>query len=463
MACIISAPSTGSGKTILSLLLSAWATHNGHKIQTFKVGPDYLDSQLLTAVSKQPCRNLDPILCNRSWVNQSFYNFAGLSQLSLIEGVMGLFDGIGSTKNGSTADVAKQLNLPIVLTINANGQAASIAALIKGFRDEDPNIKLAGVVLNKVNTERHKDLLIEVLDSINVKMLGHLPDSQHLNLPSRHLGLKPAHEIQDLEARINYWVKLADEYLDIRAFEEILKAPRQINNNSFFEQSLNRISKTAIKQYPIAIANDKAFHFRYPETIEFLEASGIQILNWMPTEDQPLPKEAKGLIIPGGFPEKYAEQISKAKQSKGSIKSIFGKYPIYAECGGMLLLGDSLSDINGKNHPMTGLLPFNAQKGHLSIGYRKIHSLRDTIILKGKDHLIGHEFHYWQIKQTLRKASNMSTFDFPWELEGWNMARRKEGWCNEYLHASWIHLHWPSSPNVLTHWLNSIIRADSNP
>ena len=168
MAFVIAAPSSGAGKTLLSLILSSWVSYKGKTIQTFKVGPDYLDPQQLSLVSKRPCRNLDLILSGRNWVEDSFYGFSNSAEFTLIEGVMGLFDGLGSSRKGSTADIARLLDLPVVLIVDAKGQAASLASSVKGFRDEDKHLKIAGVVLNNVSTLRHQKLLVEVLRNINI-------------------------------------------------------------------------------------------------------------------------------------------------------------------------------------------------------------------------------------------------------------------------------------------------------
>ena len=460
MACVITAPSSSSGKTLLSLLLISWARFKGLTIQPFKVGPDYLDPQILTATSQKACRNLDLILSNRNWVQDSFYKYGGASDFTLIEGVMGLFDGVGSTERASTAEIATELDLPIVLTINARGQAASLAPLVKGFRDQAPHLRLAGVVLNQVNTERHRKLLEEVLDSINVKVLGSLPIDQKLSLPSRYLGLIPAHEINDLEKRIESWSQLAEKYLDLNAFQHLLKSPskKQIVRKKKVHLSQNNFIK---HHYPIALAEDNAFHFRYAETKEYLEDMGMPLKIWKPSEDQPIPSEAKGLIIPGGFPEQFAKQLSQSSRSLKSIKSFYGKCPIYAECGGMLLLGESIQDLEGKEHKMAGLLPFKAVKGSLKVGYRQLKSLNKSLILRKGDELNGHEFHNWQLERidssaTPNSKSQTIKFNPPWEISGWGIRTRTEGWSNRFLHASWIHLHWPSSSHILDLWLQAV-------
>ncbi len=448
MACVISSTSSNSGKTLLSLLLISWLKSISKTVQTFKVGPDYLDPQQLTAVSNNACRNLDLILSGESWVKESFNHFGGLTDFSFVEGVMGLFDGIGSSTNGSTAELAKVLRLPIVLIVDARGKAASLAALIKGFKEHDKDLEIAGIVLNNVQTTRHEEILLEVLNQINIKSLGCLPSCNDLYLPTRHLGLAPVHEILDLEIKVKKWASIAKKYLDIESFKKLLSPPKSEDNKiKYFHKKESNLL------YPIAIAEDEAFHFRYQETKELLENNGMPTITWKPLENKQIPNEAKGLIIPGGFPEQHAKQLSNSKVSLKSIKIFAKKFPIYAECGGMMLLGKSIFDIEGREHPMCGILPFKAKKGNLKIGYREAISKNKSPITIPGDKLIGHEFHRWEITNKNIKSDTNPL----WDLKGWNIAIKNEGFCNHLIHASWIHLHWASSPNILDNWKRSVL------
>ena len=450
MACVISAISSNSGKTLLSLLLISWLKSINKTVQTFKVGPDYLDPQQLTAVSNKACRNLDLILSGESWVKENFNHFGGLTDYSFVEGVMGLFDGIGSSSKGSTAQLAKVLSLPVVLIVDARGKAASLAALIKGFREHDKELKIAGVVLNNVQTPRHEKILLEVLEQINIKSLGSLPNSEDLYLPSRHLGLAPAHEILDLEIKVKKWASIAKDYLDIESFSKLLAPP---NSN-------NKIIKFLPKKesgffQPIAIAEDETFHFRYQETKELLEENGMPTITWKPLENEPIPKEAKGLIIPGGFPEQHAKELSNSTISLNSIKMFSKKFPIYAECGGMMLLGKSIFDIEGREYSMAGILPFKAKQGNLKIGYREATSKHQSPITIPGNKLIGHEFHRWEIIN----ISHNTEINPLWDINGWEIEIKNEGFCNRLIHASWIHLHWASSPKILDDWKKTVINC----
>lgn len=457
MACVIAAPASGTGKTLLSLALTAWARSRGLSLQPFKVGPDYLDPQQLTVASGKPCRNLDLLLCGPDWVRNSFHGFGASADLALVEGVMGLFDGVGTSQEGSTAAVARHLGLPVVLVVDASGQAGSLAALVKGFRDHDPKLTLAGVVLNRVNSNRHKELLKEVLSGIEVKVLGCLPRDPELSLPSRHLGLAPAHELEELEARLEAWSALAETHLDLTSFKTLLRAPTSARDPILALLGDKRIQSPQ-QLRPVAVAQDDAFHFRYPETSECLEALGMPIVPWKPLEDEPIPSEAEGLILPGGFPEQHAERLSQCSRSLAELRGWFRQRPLYAECGGMLLLGESLTDLDGCSHPMAGLLPFQAKKGTLKVGYRTLKAIKDGLIVRKGEQLIGHEFHRWQLNKSIGKQQAAL-----WMVEGWQVQQHQEGWNHRNLHASWVHLHWASCSRILQRWRRSLDATDQEP
>ena len=453
MACVISAPSSSSGKTLISILISSWARKKKLQLQSFKVGPDYLDPQLLSAITKRPCRNLDLILCGSSWVQESFHGFGWDSDLSIIEGVMGLFDGIGSSSKGSTAALAKELNLPVVLVLDARGQAASIGALIEGFKNKDPEISLAGVVINRVNSDRHQNLLEEVIHSMGINVLGCIPNDPLLEIECSHLGIAPQHEIRDLESRISLWSKFAEKNLNIESFLPLLKPPSFQRNPIEKIIEFNKINFPK-KELPIAVAEDNSFHFRYPETKELLEKLNMPVLKWSPLNNEEIPPEARGIILPGGFPEEYAQQLSASKRSIRSIRSKYKKIPIYAECGGMIFLGNELTNSNGSTYPMVKLLPFRSRKGSLKVGYRSLKAINNSLIVSKGDNLMGHEYHRWELKN--QSPEIKTELKSTWEINGWGINSKKEGLCNKSIHASWIHLHWPSNVKLTKQWVSSV-------
>ena len=452
MAVVIAAPASGSGKTLLTLSLLAWARSQGHSIQPFKVGPDYLDPQLLSAAAGHPCRNLDINLCGEAWVERAFHGYGSQRDLALVEGGMGLFDGIGCSEAGSTAAVAKQLRLPVVLVIDAGGQAASLGALVQGFRDHDPDLTLAGVVLNRVSSQRHRELLQEVLAALGIPLLGCLPRCDDLALPSRPLGLAPAHELQNPSRRLERWARLAEEHLDLSRWLPLMEAPRSGT------PPLDEIAPITEPKLPVAVAVDEAFHFRYAETGELLERMAMPLLPWSPLADAPLPAEARGLILPGGFPEQHAERLGQCHTSLSALRGFAQRHPIYAECGGMLLLGQQLNDLNGTLHPMAGVLPFSARRGSLQVGYRRMTPRQDGLLLRHGETLQGHEFHRW----TLEHDRPTSAGSVLWDIEGWKTGRIPEGWGTQRIHASWIHLHWASSSMICSRWRDALA-ADPTP
>jgi cobyrinic acid a,c-diamide synthase len=436
MPCLIAAPASGSGKTLVSLALTALARRRGLSIQTFKVGPDYLDPQLLSATSGRPCRNLDPLLCGEAWVQASFQRHSSAAELSLVEGVMGLFDGRGASSEGSSAHVAQLLELPVVLVVEASRQAGSVAALVRGFRDHQPSLQLVGVVLNGVGSERHHALLAEALSSIAMPLLGALPRHDSLELPSRHLGLLPAHELADLEQRLGAWADLAERHLQLEQLWPLLQAP-QPKPSEGCQPNNSEPANTAHQPVRIAIASDAAFHFRYPEASELLAEQGVEVQHWSPLADQALPERCQALVLPGGYPELHAAQLAASQRSlEGLRRAQQQGLPIYAECGGLLLLGQELTDQQGKSHAMAGVLPFRAERGQLSLGYRSATALRRGLVLQQGEQVNGHESHRWQLNTSPDKADQL------WQLEGWGCPPRPEGWSTATLHASWLHLHW---------------------
>ncbi|MFM7652454.1 MAG: cobyrinate a,c-diamide synthase, partial [Vulcanococcus sp.] len=374
----------------------------------------------------------------------------GCADQVLVEGVMGLFDGRGPSPEGSSAAVAALLGLPVLLVVEASRQAGSLAALVRGFRDHQPDLTIAGVVLNGVGSDRHHALLAEVLAGIGMPLLGALPRHDSLSLPSRHLGLLPAHELGDLQQRLGAWADLAARHLDLAALEPLLQAPAAAATEKDLEAATEGLAaadaKTAGRNtpVPIAIASDAAFHFRYPEAAELLTAEGVEVQPWSPLADEALPPGCRGLILPGGYPELHAAQLAASRRSLAAIRGAAAAgLPIYAECGGLLLLGRSLSDGQGEPQPMAGLLPFQAARGSLSLGYRDASANADGLVLRRGERLCGHEFHRWQLQPDAAAAGRPL-----WQLEGWGSPARPEGWSGPQLHASWLHLHWGGCPQI---------------
>tara|TARA_Y100001970_G_scaffold262122_1_gene345959 strand:+ start:4169 stop:5560 length:1392 start_codon:yes stop_codon:yes gene_type:complete len=443
MACVISSPSSDIGKTTLSMLISCWAFSKGIKVQTFKVGPDYLDQQQLSSIGQPICRNLDIFLSGENWVRENFIKHSTKYEFSLIEGAMGIFDGLGSTTYSSTAHIAKILKIPIILLLNAKGKVASLLPIFRGFRDFDNELSIKGIIFNNVNTKRHEKLIKEVFENEDIEILGFLPTDSKISINRDNLGLiSPLDSNRKID--VSYFASYAEKNLDLVSLSKFLKSPEKKILN--FNNDTNFVID---KSKTIAIAEDKIFHFQYPDTKEFLKEIGIPLISWSIFNNEEIPKEATSLIIPGGFPEKYANHISDSEKSINSLREFRKKGFIYAECGGMMILGDSIKDKDGKNYKMSGILPFRSKKSKLSVGYRYIKGLTDSLLIKKNQIIRGHEFHYWEIE------SSLPTFDIknnkhhnklfsPWEIKSWETEFKYEGWADTKLHASWIHLHFPS-------------------
>lgn len=459
MSCLIGAPCSGSGKTLVSLCLAAAARARGARLQPFKVGPDYLDPQLLSQVAGRQCRNLDPLLCGEDWVRRSYSWHGGQADRVLVEGVMGLFDGRGPSSEGSSAAVAQLLDLPVVLVVEASRQAGSLAALVRGFRDHGPpQVRMAGVVLNRVASERHRALLVEVLADLGMPLLGSLPHDPCLELPSRHLGLLPPHDLPDFNGRLIQWASLAERHLDMERFWTLMEPPQPGNQDPVLHSldqvaPLERLRPSPLGQRPtVAIASDGAFHFRYAETTEFLTAVGLDPIPWSPLADEPLPLTCAAVMLPGGYPELHGAQLGQARRSLGQLAAAVTKgLPLVAECGGLMLLGEALQDSAGTWQPMANILPFRAQRGELSLGYRQATVSANGLVLRHGERLTGHEFHRWQ----LLPRAGVTAFKGPvagepemWQVEGWGSPRRPEGWTSRNVHASWLHIHWAGCPAI---------------
>jgi cobyrinic acid a,c-diamide synthase len=459
LSCLIGAPCSGSGKTLVSLCLAAAARARGARLQPFKVGPDYLDPQLLSQVAGLPCRNLDPLLCGEDWVRRSYSWHGGQADRVLVEGGLGLVDGRGPCSAGSSAAVAQLLDLPVVLVVEASRQAGSLAALVRGFRDHGPpQVRMAGVVLNRVASERHRALLAEALADLGMPLLGSLPQDPCLDLPSRHLGLLPPHDLPDFDGRLAQWAALADRHLDMERFWALLEPPQPGNEDPILH-SLDRVAPLEHRRSSpmghrptVAIATDAAFHFRYAETTEFLTAVGLDGIPWSPLADEPLPQACAAVMLPGGYPELHGAQLGQARRSLGQLAAAVDQgLPLVAECGGLMLLGEALQDAGGTWQPMANILPFRAQRGELSLGYRQATVSTNGLLLRRGETLTGHEFHRWQL---LPKAG-VTTSNGPvagepelWQVEGWGSPRRPEGWTSRTVHASWLHIHWAGCPAI---------------
>lgn len=384
----MAAPASGSGKTIVTLALLRALAGKGVSVASAKVGPDYIDPRFHEAATGRACFNLDAWAMRPPLLKSLAGEFSADATLAIIEGVMGLFDG-PETGRGSTADLAEELRLPIILIVDCSHQAQSIAALVAGFRAHRPSLAIPAVILNRIASPRHETILRGALAASGVSVLGAVPRDAALALPSRHLGLVQAGEHADLRGFLDRAVVSVASHIDMDRLLSLAQplsvAPAQ--------PALPPLGQR------IAIARDEAFAFLYPHLLSGWRHQGAEISFFSPLGDEAPSPEADAIYLPGGYPELHALRLGKAGKFLSGLRDAAGRGRlIYGECGGYMVLGQALIDAEGKEHEMAGLLPvitsFARRKLHL--GYR---SLKHDGALPFPPLLKGHEFHYSTIER----------------------------------------------------------------
>ncbi|MBA0883434.1 cobyrinate a,c-diamide synthase [Flavobacterium undicola] len=387
---LIAAPSSNSGKTTITLGLLRLLKNQGHKVQPFKCGPDYIDTKHHTRAAHQVSINLDTYMMSESHVKDLYNQYSEEADISIIEGVMGLFDG-ANRMQGSSAEIAMLLDVPVILVVNAKAMAYSVAPLLFGLKNFNPNIKIVGVIFNFVNTESHYSFLKDACDDVGIEALGYIPNNVGISIPSRHLGLAISSE-NDYETIIENAAQHLAKFIDTDRLLRICKSDENSKQYAdFIEEKGAKEVDFKNKKYPndykIAVAQDDAFNFTYFENIKTLEDLG-EVIYFSPLKDKLMP-EADMLYLAGGYPELFLEELSSNTSMRKSIFDFCsngGK--VIAECGGMMYLGNMIINSEGGEYPMVGFLAVGTsmEKAKLSLGYREV-QLNDTIIR-------GHEFHY---------------------------------------------------------------------
>jgi cobyrinic acid a,c-diamide synthase len=444
MAILIAAAGSGSGKTTLTLAILAALQRRRLRIQPFKVGPDYIDPLFHTAVAGVSSRNLDPVLTSEDYIKRCYRHHAHGKDGAVIEGVMGLFDGRRGdpAHGGSSAHVAQLLQIPVVLVVNAAGMGQSVAALVHGFQTYDPQIRLAGVILNQVRSDRHAQMLEEALGGLQVPILGIFPRDPSLGLPSRHLGLVPVAELSEFRQLIPRLAQRAEDELDWERLLPMIQEVPTAGGQLWTMQPLPLPSPVHV-----AVAQDLAFSFYYEDNLDLLRHLGAEIVPYSPLQQGLWPPEGcQGVWLGGGFPEMFAAQLSEAIQLQQPPPT---EPVIYAECGGLMVLGQSLQDLEGTDHQMAGRLPFiSTMRAPLTLGYRMAQVLHSTPVVKAGQTLQGHEFHRSQLERISPINSPQLKPIYTWNLT-------EEGWANSNIHASYLHLHWGDHPDLGIRYLRT--------
>ncbi|WP_266610443.1 MULTISPECIES: cobyrinate a,c-diamide synthase [unclassified Streptomyces] len=453
---VIAAPSSGSGKTTVATGLMAAFSERGLAVSPHKAGPDYIDPGYHALATGRPGRNLDAFMCGAELVAPLFAHGAAGCDLAVVEGVMGLYDGAaGRGELASTAQVAKLLRAPVVLVVDASSQSRSVAALVHGFASFDPQVRLGGVILNKVGSDRHEVMLREALEEAGMPVLGVLRRAPQVAAPSRHLGLVPVAERRaDALAAV---AALADQVragCDLDALMALARTAPALACEPWSAEgadsappwgppgrSLGEFEARGLGRSPgprpvVAVAGGAAFTFSYAEHAELLTAAGADVVTFDPLRDEALPEGTTGLVIGGGFPEVYAPELSANEPLRAAVAAFAAAGgPVAAECAGLLYLARSL---DGK--PMCGVLDADARMSErLTLGYREAVAVSDSALAPAGTRLRGHEFHRTVIEPG---AGATAAWGFT------HPERRVEGFVQQGVHASYLHTHWAAAPSV---------------
>ncbi len=428
---VVAAPASGAGKTTVAVGLMAALRRAGQVVAGFKVGPDYIDPGFHAVATGRPGRNLDPMLSGEELVGPLFEHGSAGADLAVVEGVMGLYDGaLGTEGFSSTAHVAKLLKAPVVLVVDASAAGRSVGAVVQGFVAFDTEIRIVGVILNKVGSDRHEAEVRAGVAPTGVPVLGVLRRDTRLTVPSRHLGLIPANEQQtQAEQAVDAAAELVRQGVDLQAVIAAAHSAAPHQTNPWTPATAPPSS--AVRPV-VAVAAGPVFSFHYTETTELLTAAGADVVTFDPLVD-PLPEATAALYLGGGFPELHAEALSANVELRKQVAAaIADGLPVIAECAGLLYLCRELD-----GHPMTGVLPATARMtSRLTLGYRTAIAATSTAFFDEGRRVRGHEFH--------RTAVDLEADVQP----AWHLPGGVEGITLPNVHASYLHLHWTATPDV---------------
>ncbi|MFC8792333.1 cobyrinate a,c-diamide synthase [Streptomyces cinereoruber] len=433
---VIAAPSSGAGKTTVATGLMAAFAGRGLAVSPHKVGPDYIDPGYHALATGRPGRNLDAYMCGTGLVAPLFLHGSRGCDLAVVEGVMGLYDGAADQGElASTAQVAKLLKAPVVLVVDASSQSRSVAALVHGFASWDPEVRIGGVILNKVATDRHEHLLREALGESGVPVLGVLRRAPAVATPSRHLGLVPVAERQ--AAAVEAVAAQAEQVLagcDLEALLALARSAPELHAEAWSPEVVGPAVAGARPR--IAVAGGAAFTFSYAEHTELLTAAGAEVVTFDPLRDEALPEGTSGLVIGGGFPEVYGGELSANEPLRKAVADLAASgAPVAAECAGLLYLARSLD-----GRPMCGVLDADARMSErLTLGYRDAVAVSDSVLAPAGARMRGHEFHRTMIEPGAGERA-------AWGLR--QPVRRVEGFVRGGVHASYVHTHWAGAPGA---------------
>lgn len=439
---VIAGVSSGVGKTTVTAGILCALKKRNLSLASFKIGPDYIDPSYHELLSGARCDNLDSWLIGENEVPHLFYRAAKDADISVVEGVMGLYDG-GKKGVSSTAEIAKLIGAPVILIIDCKSIGASAAAIATGFRDYDKDVKFAGVILNRLGSDSHEKMIKEAMKKANIKVFGAIKRDENLHLPERHLGLLPAEENEKKYELIKYFSEI-EKKLNI---DEIIAVAKGANSIKNIDYALRNNAKKIVK---IAVAKDEAFSFYYEDSLSVLEEMGAEIIYFSPLYDSEIPT-CDGLILGGGFPEMFADKLEKNKTMRYSIKdAATNGLPIYAECGGFMYLMKSVVDLSGKSFNMTGVIYKKSKmKDKLqTVGYVTATQIQDTIFGEKGLKFKGHEFHF----SVTDEDENTAAFTMEKMRTG---KKYLAGYASKNILGSYLHLHFRGEKDAARNFIES--------
>ncbi len=393
---MLAAPASGSGKTLITCGILQALVNRGLGTASFKCGPDYIDPMFHQRVIGAKSRNLDTFFTDPETTRYLFGHGAAGQDISVVEGVMGYYDGLGGTTlTGSSFDVARTLQIPTVLIINCKGQSLSVLAVLKGFLEYEQPSMIKGVILNRMSPMLYGNIREIIERQFGLRVLGYVPQVEELRLESRHLGLVLPHEVERLKEGLQKLAGILEETLDLDGLIALSREapPLAFQRPAFFRKQGKR------EPIPIAVAEDEAFCFTYRDNLELLEELGARLVSFSPLEDRELPKGCRGMLLSGGYPELYAGRLSENKSMRQAIRQALERgMPCMAECGGFLYLHEELEGTEGVSYPMVGAISGRAYPtGKLGrFGYITLTAQEDQLLLSKGEQVRGHEFHYWE-------------------------------------------------------------------
>ncbi|WP_274433431.1 cobyrinate a,c-diamide synthase [Alicyclobacillus sp. ALC3] len=483
---VLAGTNSGVGKTTFTLGLMAALQQRRLRVQGYKAGPDYIDPSYHTAVTGRVSRNLDTWMLSKEAVMEIYLRSSADADVSVIEGVMGFYDGKDPKSNaGSTAELSTVLQAPVVLIVNVGQMARSAAAIVKGFQRLDETVHIAGVLANHVGSYNHFELVKEAIEQeCTVPVFGYLPKRTDIQIPDRHLGLIPAIERGELRPLFDSLADAMEQTVDL---DGLLAAARSAPDLMDRSPVLFRAPKTEVagaggslhchhadKPIKIAIAKDTAFNFYYPENLELLEHYGAQLLYFSPLAGELIPDEADGLYLGGGFPEEFAGRLSESQTLLEQVHHHIAEgLPTFAECGGYMFLSQSITDLGGNTYSMVGLVPVKVtmQPRLAALGYREVTALTESILFEAGEKARGHEFHYSAAEPApfaLRRDSPVKSDGTALTADGsyganpeaayqvtGRFGHKPDGFVWRNMVAGYTHLHFASNPRMARRFVAS--------